>query len=128
MTLESRLVTYDWKNQFDAFQQVTQHGSFKAICWDAKNTLMPVSSDCRRRHMCVRARSCVIHLDVQMFVQTKLATHRLIIIELYDVSTTPTAPKRDPVYERTNNCSIHVRPTTIHAIIIASSCTGHPHE
>lgn len=44
MTLESRLVTYDWKNQFDSFQQVTRQGSFKAICWDAKNTLIPVSS------------------------------------------------------------------------------------
>lgn len=42
MSLEMRLVTYDWRNQFDAFQQVTQHGSFKAICWDAKNALMPV--------------------------------------------------------------------------------------
>lgn len=44
MTLESRLVSYDWKNQFDSFQQVTRQGSFKAICWDAKNTLIPVSS------------------------------------------------------------------------------------
>ncbi|KAJ6646317.1 MOXD1 like 2 [Pseudolycoriella hygida] len=42
MTLESRLVTYDWKNQFKSFQQVTRRGSFKAICWDAKNILIPV--------------------------------------------------------------------------------------
>lgn len=46
MTLESRLVTYDWKNQFDSFQQVTRRGSFKAICWDAKNILIPVSHYC----------------------------------------------------------------------------------
>lgn len=43
MTLESRLVSYDWKNQFDSFQQVTRSGSFKAICWDAKNAMIPVS-------------------------------------------------------------------------------------
>lgn len=43
MTLESRLVSYDWKNQFNSFQQVTRRGSFKAICWDAKNVLIPVS-------------------------------------------------------------------------------------
>lgn len=43
MTLESRLVTYDWRNQFEEFQQVTEHGNFKAICWDAKNSMMPVS-------------------------------------------------------------------------------------
>lgn len=43
MTLESRLVTYDWKNQFDSFQQVTRRGSFKAICWDAKNAILDVS-------------------------------------------------------------------------------------
>lgn len=43
MTLESRLISYDWKNQFDSFQKVTQSGTFKTICWDAKNIPIPVS-------------------------------------------------------------------------------------
>ena len=43
MTLESRLVSYDWENQFDKFQQVTRRGSFKPLCWGAKNHLVPVS-------------------------------------------------------------------------------------
>lgn len=43
MTLESRLVSYDWENQFDVFQKVTRNGSFRPICTDAKNNLVPVS-------------------------------------------------------------------------------------
>lgn len=43
MTLESRLISYDWKNQFDSFQNVTRTGTFKTICWDAKNIPIPVS-------------------------------------------------------------------------------------
>ncbi|XP_055371839.1 MOXD1 homolog 2, partial [Condylostylus longicornis] len=41
MTLESRLVSYDWENQFDKFQEVTRRGSFKPLCWGAKNVLVP---------------------------------------------------------------------------------------
>lgn len=44
MTLESRLVSYDWDNQFDVFQKVTRNGSFRPICTDAKNNLVPVST------------------------------------------------------------------------------------
>ncbi|XP_055923857.1 MOXD1 homolog 2 [Eupeodes corollae] len=41
MTLESRLVSYDWENQFEKFQQATRRGSFKPLCWGAKNHLIP---------------------------------------------------------------------------------------
>jgi hypothetical protein len=44
MTLESRLVTYDWENQFRSFQEATHKGSFKPLCWMKKPTLLPVSS------------------------------------------------------------------------------------
>lgn len=47
MTLESRLLSYDWQNQFDKFQQVTRRGSFKPLCWGAKNHLIPVSFHCK---------------------------------------------------------------------------------
>lgn len=43
MTLESRLVSYDWDLQFDSFQKVTRSGSFRAVCIDAKNMVLPVS-------------------------------------------------------------------------------------
>lgn len=42
MTLESRLVSYDWDNQFVSFQRVTRSGSFQAVCKDAKNIVLPV--------------------------------------------------------------------------------------
>lgn len=45
MSLESRLISYDWKKNFNSFQQVTRNGSFKAICWDAKNVVIPVSTN-----------------------------------------------------------------------------------
>lgn len=48
MTLESRLVSYDWDNQFQTFQDATTRGSFKPICWTSQLTLLPVS--------------CVLHL------------------------------------------------------------------
>ncbi|CAH2006845.1 unnamed protein product, partial [Acanthoscelides obtectus] len=41
MTLESRLVSYDWDNQFHAFQEATLKGSFKPLCWTAQATLLP---------------------------------------------------------------------------------------
>jgi len=42
MTLENRLVTYDWENQFKSFQDATRKGSFKPLCWMKKPTLLPV--------------------------------------------------------------------------------------
>lgn len=32
MTLEERLLTYDWEKQFEAFQDITLKGAFKAAC------------------------------------------------------------------------------------------------
>lgn len=43
MTLESRLVSYDWDNQFHSFQEATMKGSFKPLCWTTQSTLLPVS-------------------------------------------------------------------------------------
>lgn len=43
MTLESRLVSYDWDNQFHSFQEATTKGSFKPLCWTTQSTLLPVS-------------------------------------------------------------------------------------
>lgn len=43
MTLESRLVSYDWAQQFDAFQRVTRTGSFQAVCTDARHKTVLVS-------------------------------------------------------------------------------------
>lgn len=42
-TLESRLLTYDWANQFESFQATTQKGSFKPMCWSATNSFITVS-------------------------------------------------------------------------------------
>lgn len=44
MTLESRLISYDWENQFDVFQKVTRNGSLRPICFDAKNNVLQVSN------------------------------------------------------------------------------------
>jgi len=44
MTLEKRLVTYDWENHFKSFQEATRKGSFKPLCWIKKPTLLQVSS------------------------------------------------------------------------------------
>ncbi|XP_038111904.1 MOXD1 homolog 2 [Culex quinquefasciatus] len=37
MTLETRLISYDWRHNFKSFQYVTRKGSFKPLCWSAKN-------------------------------------------------------------------------------------------
>jgi hypothetical protein len=42
MTLESRLVTYDWVNHFKGFEEATRKGSFKPLCWMKKPKLLPV--------------------------------------------------------------------------------------
>ncbi|GJQ70148.1 hypothetical protein Trydic_g22613 [Trypoxylus dichotomus] len=41
MTLESRLVSYDWDNHFHSFQEATMKGSFKPICRTAQSKLLP---------------------------------------------------------------------------------------
>lgn len=41
MTLESRLVSYDWDNQFQQFQDATVKGSFNPLCRTAQSTLLP---------------------------------------------------------------------------------------
>lgn len=43
MTLEERLLTYDWQSQFRSFQKVTQKGSFKVQCVGAKDNPIMVS-------------------------------------------------------------------------------------
>ncbi|XP_011202412.2 MOXD1 homolog 2 [Bactrocera dorsalis] len=43
MTLEERLLTYDWDNQFKAFQDITLKGAFKAIC-EIDNSMPKVSN------------------------------------------------------------------------------------
>uniref|UniRef100_A0A1B0C4H4 Uncharacterized protein n=1 Tax=Glossina palpalis gambiensis TaxID=67801 RepID=A0A1B0C4H4_9MUSC len=43
MTLEVRLLSYDWRNQFNEFQEATRKGSFKPLCWGVKNRVVPVS-------------------------------------------------------------------------------------
>ena len=42
-SLERRLMTYDWENQFDSFQEATQRGSFIPMCRSANNVPIPVS-------------------------------------------------------------------------------------
>ncbi|XP_055620959.1 MOXD1 homolog 2-like [Toxorhynchites rutilus septentrionalis] len=41
MTLEKRLTSYDWANQFESFQYVTRRGSFKPLCWTPNNSMLP---------------------------------------------------------------------------------------
>ncbi|XP_058985307.1 MOXD1 homolog 2-like [Musca domestica] len=41
MTLEARLLSYDWQNHFNDFQDATRSGSFKPLCWGARNHVVP---------------------------------------------------------------------------------------
>lgn len=43
MTLEARLLSYDWENQFNTFQEATLFGTFKSVCSGAQNKILPVS-------------------------------------------------------------------------------------
>lgn len=43
MTLESRLLSYNWAEHFEAFQRITLGGSFQAICTDARHKTIAVS-------------------------------------------------------------------------------------
>lgn len=45
MTLEERLLTYDWSTQFKTFQKVTQKGSFKVHCVGASENPIQVSEE-----------------------------------------------------------------------------------
>jgi hypothetical protein len=40
MTLEERLLTYDWKRNFGHFQEVTRKGAFKPICFLGSEALV----------------------------------------------------------------------------------------
>ncbi|KAG7212297.1 hypothetical protein KM043_012624 [Ampulex compressa] len=39
MTLEERLVSYDWETSFQSFQEATRRGTFKPLCWTSKGAL-----------------------------------------------------------------------------------------
>ncbi|XP_017756157.1 PREDICTED: MOXD1 homolog 2-like [Eufriesea mexicana] len=39
MTLEDRLLSYDWKTGFQSFQEVTRGGTFKPLCWTIDGAL-----------------------------------------------------------------------------------------
>ncbi|KAG7162285.1 MOXD1 2-like [Homarus americanus] len=40
-TLEWRLMNYDWKNQFEYFQETTHNGTFNPTCWSRGQSLIP---------------------------------------------------------------------------------------
>lgn len=44
MTLESRLLSYNWAEHFEAFQRTTIAGSFLAICTDGRHKTVAVSN------------------------------------------------------------------------------------
>ena len=39
MTLEERLLSYDWETSFQSFQEATRGGTFKPLCWTSKGAL-----------------------------------------------------------------------------------------
>ncbi|OXU30637.1 hypothetical protein TSAR_003426, partial [Trichomalopsis sarcophagae] len=44
MTLEERLVTYDWQSNFQTFADATRQGTFKPLCSNTKGTILPETS------------------------------------------------------------------------------------
>lgn len=48
MTLEARLLSYDWDNQFNKFQEATLRGTFKSICRGAHNEVVSVCKKKKR--------------------------------------------------------------------------------
>lgn len=49
MTLEERLVRYDWKTSFQSFQEATHRGTFKPLCWNGRGELLP-NTDVQEAH------------------------------------------------------------------------------
>lgn len=43
ITLESRILSYDWASEFENFQRATLGGSFRAFCTDARHKTVEVS-------------------------------------------------------------------------------------
>lgn len=41
MTLEERLVSYNWEKSFQSFQDATHHGTFKPLCSSSKGEWLP---------------------------------------------------------------------------------------
>ncbi|XP_048505129.1 MOXD1 homolog 2 isoform X2 [Athalia rosae] len=41
LTLEERLVSYDWETGFQSFQEATRRGTFKPLCWSSRGVLLP---------------------------------------------------------------------------------------
>ncbi|XP_043495838.1 MOXD1 homolog 2 isoform X1 [Polistes fuscatus] len=39
MTLEDRLISYDWETSFQSFQEATRVGTFMPLCWTSKGVL-----------------------------------------------------------------------------------------
>lgn len=44
MTLEERLLSYDWESSFQSFQEATRGGTFKPLCWTNKGELAGMDS------------------------------------------------------------------------------------
>ena len=44
MTLEDRLVSYDWERNFHLFEEATRTGTFKPLCLNTKGALLPETS------------------------------------------------------------------------------------
>ena len=80
MTLENRLVTYDWENHFKSFQDATRKGSFKPLCWMKKSTLLPV---CMNLCMCVCVCVCCVYVSVCVCVCVCVCVYVCIHIYIY---------------------------------------------
>ncbi|XP_043671709.1 MOXD1 homolog 2 [Vespula pensylvanica] len=44
MTLEDRLISYDWETSFQSFQEATRVGTFMPLCWTSKGVLQGTES------------------------------------------------------------------------------------
>ncbi|XP_063980293.1 MOXD1 homolog 2 [Diachasmimorpha longicaudata] len=49
MTLEERLMRYNWETSFQSFQEATHRGTFKPLCWNRKGELLP-NTDVQEAH------------------------------------------------------------------------------
>lgn len=96
MTLESRLVSYDWDNQFQTFQDATVRGSFIPLCRTSQSTLLPVSfkfifeftRDAPNhrygfgilplRHLFFSKVSIILVLRLILYIQRKVLENRMI--------------------------------------------------
>lgn len=82
MALEARLLSYDWTNNFEIFQNITKRGSFMATCTSSYNTSFSVSN--KSIYSIIKSISYLPSIFLNRFSEMSIMSRKIIKTSIFN--------------------------------------------